>query len=61
MPPQQPDRLLDLIDDGLNLGAHGDACLNFLIEHDLARKSIPIPIKSGAGFFGSCSLPIGGM
>jgi hypothetical protein len=22
MPPQQPDRLLDLIDDGLNLGAH---------------------------------------
>jgi hypothetical protein len=24
MPPQQPDRLLDLIDDGLNLGAHCD-------------------------------------
>jgi hypothetical protein len=26
MPPQQPDRLLDLIDDGLNVGAHG-VCL----------------------------------
>jgi hypothetical protein len=22
MPPQQPDRLLDLIDDGFNLGTH---------------------------------------
>jgi hypothetical protein len=22
MPPQQPDRLLDLFDDGFNLGAH---------------------------------------
>jgi hypothetical protein len=22
MPPQQPDRLLDLIDDSLNFGAH---------------------------------------
>jgi hypothetical protein len=22
MPPQQPDRLLDLVDDGLGLGAH---------------------------------------
>jgi hypothetical protein len=23
MPPQQPDRLLDLIEDGLNFRAHG--------------------------------------
>jgi hypothetical protein len=23
MPPQQPDRLLDFIDDGLNFRAHG--------------------------------------
>jgi hypothetical protein len=23
MPPQQSNRLLDLIDDGLNVGAHG--------------------------------------
>jgi hypothetical protein len=23
MPPQQPDRLLDLVDDGLDFGAHG--------------------------------------
>jgi hypothetical protein len=25
MPPQQPDRLLDLIDDGLDFSAHGEA------------------------------------
>jgi hypothetical protein len=30
MPPQQPDRLLDLIDDGFNLGTHpivSDSCI----------------------------------
>jgi hypothetical protein len=32
MPPQQPDRLLDLIDDGLNLGAHDGARLSLACD-----------------------------
>jgi hypothetical protein len=34
MPPQQPDRLLDLIDDGLGFRAHGKS------RNDRANGSI---------------------
>jgi hypothetical protein len=32
MPPQQPDRLLDLADDGVDLRAHGTRMLRVQIQ-----------------------------
>src|SRR4051794_13590495 len=41
MPPQQSDRLLDLIDDCLNFRAHGLSGWLSSFEHDLIRKPAP--------------------
>jgi hypothetical protein len=45
MPPQQPDRLLDLVDDGLDFSAHGRdlvvqhfKCNAFVIARSTATK-----------------------
>jgi hypothetical protein len=39
MPPQQRDRLLDLLDDGFDLGAHDNVPAGDLVAQALKRNA----------------------
>jgi hypothetical protein len=52
MPPQQPDRLLDLVHDILDFRAHGRSAGGCSWSMIFSENRYPPRIKCGAGFFG---------